>query len=407
MQRLVVKEFGPLKDIDLEIKDFMVFIGPNASGKSTLVNLIYFFQSLPARLVEVLIDSFGDKNLTPEMIPYNITYVYHNQYFPEKTHKTSLKFYFSEDFTLKLDFSKTSGQITPLPFLAIFNDNFKKLVADLFDLKIFFENKLDEEGNQEGFKSYKFLNTKNSFQKEIERIIDAKFSNLVNSSKVFIPENRNSNEGNWGEQIKSSSFYLQNFLNGERSFPQSVIEILKGVPFEYNRNEFGIKSENGDIFKFNTLSSGQKNAFWLVLVLFQKSMSNFENEYNNIIIEEPENHLFPNEQKSIIELTADLFNKNQTKIYLTTHSHYIIGAINILINAFRIGQLHADKVEKVIPKNLWLNKDNIFMGYLRDGKLENIYSESAEMFDHDVLTKTSAELNSNFDKLMEIEFEDA
>ena len=43
MQRIEVKNFGPLKDINLEIKDYMVFIGPQASGKSTLAKLIYFF----------------------------------------------------------------------------------------------------------------------------------------------------------------------------------------------------------------------------------------------------------------------------------------------------------------------------------------------------------------------------
>lgn len=43
MQRIEVKNFGPLKDITLDIKDYMVFIGPQASGKSTLAKLIYFF----------------------------------------------------------------------------------------------------------------------------------------------------------------------------------------------------------------------------------------------------------------------------------------------------------------------------------------------------------------------------
>ncbi|MFK7948849.1 MAG: AAA family ATPase, partial [Saprospiraceae bacterium] len=34
MQKLIIKNFGPIKDVKLEIKDFMVFIGPQASGKS-------------------------------------------------------------------------------------------------------------------------------------------------------------------------------------------------------------------------------------------------------------------------------------------------------------------------------------------------------------------------------------
>jgi len=42
MQRLIIKNFGSIKDLDMEIKDFMVFIGPQASGKSTIAKAVYF-----------------------------------------------------------------------------------------------------------------------------------------------------------------------------------------------------------------------------------------------------------------------------------------------------------------------------------------------------------------------------
>jgi predicted ATPase len=38
--QLTVKNFGPLSNIDLEMKDIMVFIGPQASGKSTLAKML-------------------------------------------------------------------------------------------------------------------------------------------------------------------------------------------------------------------------------------------------------------------------------------------------------------------------------------------------------------------------------
>ena len=40
MQRLVVKNFGPLKDIDIELKPINLIIGENGSGKSVLGKLI-------------------------------------------------------------------------------------------------------------------------------------------------------------------------------------------------------------------------------------------------------------------------------------------------------------------------------------------------------------------------------
>ena len=38
--KLIVKNFGPLKDIEIEVREMVTFIGAQASGKSTLAKLI-------------------------------------------------------------------------------------------------------------------------------------------------------------------------------------------------------------------------------------------------------------------------------------------------------------------------------------------------------------------------------
>ena len=42
--RLIVKNFGPLKDIDIEVREMVCLIGKQASGKSTLAKLIAIFE---------------------------------------------------------------------------------------------------------------------------------------------------------------------------------------------------------------------------------------------------------------------------------------------------------------------------------------------------------------------------
>ena len=42
--RLIVKNFGPLKDIDIEVRDFLCLIGKQATGKSTIAKLIAIFE---------------------------------------------------------------------------------------------------------------------------------------------------------------------------------------------------------------------------------------------------------------------------------------------------------------------------------------------------------------------------
>ena len=42
--KLIVKNFGPLKDIEIEVREMVTFIGAQASGKSTLAKLISIFE---------------------------------------------------------------------------------------------------------------------------------------------------------------------------------------------------------------------------------------------------------------------------------------------------------------------------------------------------------------------------
>jgi energy-coupling factor transporter ATP-binding protein EcfA2 len=46
MQKIIVKNFRQITSAEIEIKAFLVLIGEQASGKSTLAKLIYFFKSL-------------------------------------------------------------------------------------------------------------------------------------------------------------------------------------------------------------------------------------------------------------------------------------------------------------------------------------------------------------------------
>ena len=46
MQKIVIKNFGPIEDAEIDIKKILVLIGEQASGKSTIAKLIYFLNYL-------------------------------------------------------------------------------------------------------------------------------------------------------------------------------------------------------------------------------------------------------------------------------------------------------------------------------------------------------------------------
>ena len=44
MQRIEIQHLGPVQNLSMEIKDFNLLIGEQATGKSTVAKAIYFFR---------------------------------------------------------------------------------------------------------------------------------------------------------------------------------------------------------------------------------------------------------------------------------------------------------------------------------------------------------------------------
>lgn len=56
MNKIYIKQFGPVQEADIDIdKKMQVFIGTQASGKSTVCKVIYFCQKLEIK------NKFGSK----------------------------------------------------------------------------------------------------------------------------------------------------------------------------------------------------------------------------------------------------------------------------------------------------------------------------------------------------------
>ena len=44
MEQITIKNFGPIYNLEMDIKQINIFIGPHASGKTITSQLIYFFR---------------------------------------------------------------------------------------------------------------------------------------------------------------------------------------------------------------------------------------------------------------------------------------------------------------------------------------------------------------------------
>lgn len=92
MQKIELKNFGPIKNLNLEIKDFMLFIGPQASGKSTIAKTIFFFKSLNDDLVKLFLNEIEKvEDSQPINVFGKIVRQKYLDYFGSSTHLESFR----------------------------------------------------------------------------------------------------------------------------------------------------------------------------------------------------------------------------------------------------------------------------------------------------------------------------
>jgi predicted ATPase len=110
----------------------------------------------------------------------------------------------------------------------------------------------------------------------------------------------------------------------------------------------------------------------------------FETHSTNFILEEPEQNLFPSTQKSLVYYLFECINKNpEHRLTLTTHSPYVLYAINNCIMA----HLTQNKMIKSEADKLYCDKSKIDPSLisiyeLKNGKIQSIQQEDGLIGDN-------------------------
>ncbi len=123
-----------------------------------------------------------------------------------------------------------------------------------------------------------------------------------------------------------------------------------------------------------------------------------------IIIEEPEAHLYPNAQSSIVDLISIFFNvgDRQNAALVTTHSPYILGSINTHLLAGSIGPKNPEATSKITPD--WIDSKRAGAWLLQNGTATSIIDDELKIIQNEVIDGISGTINEAFDRLIDIKF---
>jgi predicted ATPase len=124
-------------------------------------------------------------------------------------------------------------------------------------------------------------------------------------------------------------------------------------------------------------------------------------------IEEPEAHLFPVSQRRLVEIFARLAAARDHRFLLTTHSPYILTAINTLIMAGNLIEERGDDIREEVLRIIGGNKlvrfEDVSAYTIKDGSLESILDDESRLIGSSVIDSVSDEFESVFDRLLELQ----
>jgi predicted ATP-dependent endonuclease of OLD family len=379
MQKIIIKNFGAIKEAEIDIPKTLVLIGEQASGKSTIAKLIYFFQELRDDFFEfaILSDKNNHMNLWQVIVvKFQIFFGDEEQfsdfevtYFYELEKQNYIKIFLSQEKKITGDFSdyfknsvSKAGLAIAKNNIMIFNqfidsaedskeiavnknqrDNFIKAVGikvnEMFN--IWYENILFIISGRNATVQYNDLFVKHLFtyvqnqikenknsiedkEQTVNEYLTMQFMERVSRVKTVFERNG----GTFASLLKSENKNVR-FQKAENK----ISEILKG---KYSSDKSGekIHLENGGFVRLSNASSGQQESIRILQDLFLVIL---QNQKVLRIVEEPEAHLFPIAQKQMVELLALMVNQNkENSLIVTTHSPYILSTFNNLLFASRV-----------------------------------------------------------------------
>ncbi len=440
MEKIIIKNFGPIKEVELEIKDINVFIGSTSSGKSTVAKLIAVFRN-SAELIytdnfDILLELLSD---------YNINYNIHdNTYIRYENNEYALQVK-NQKVISNLPIKELASAIEPIreimPVLAPLIKNLingKGSINQLYSLIILFVGQYDLEKiefqaqednerakrmrtllekikeNKDQFtnRSVSSLEETVSYIKELNEIV----FNLFDLGKtVYIPAERI-----LLSMIAESLFGLMNndiaiakcikdfgaqFESARKKLNHFSVPFLD-AEYRYSDKSNIIHFKDGAKIKLEQASSGIQSVIPLVLVV-EAMTSREQNRKNCFVIEEPELNLYPTVQKELVEFIIERINRAKDKLIITTHSPYVLTSLDNLIQASNAAKEHPElreKVAKTVAEEKWVDFDRVSCYFFENGTCRSTLDEENQTIGASNIDDVSEDLGKTFDQLLELKY---
>lgn len=421
-EKLTVKNFAGITDLEIEVKRINILIGPQASGKSVCAKLLFYFKNF---VWEIL--SFVENEQTKRSLNSNYSKKF-EEYFPPDSwgnQHFSIRYEIANIFIEVSRKQDTKGKIS-----FRYSDLLKQEFTDLGNLL-----KKAREQNYQQNAEYDNLDTLYStrffLRKRLVDFLDTSICREAAFNQLFIPAGRSffsilqsnifsflSSDnvvldpfmrefGSTYERFKHGGFSKDRLANQE--IQDEIDRLIENSLCGKHIQEKGkdvLEVADGRRINVANSSSGQQEILPLTIML--ATLPFLYTGRHTVYIEEPEAHLFPNAQRNVVELIATVFNsrKEQLQFFITTHSPYVLTAFNNLLQAGLLYQESSgdvqDKLEKIVSRYKSLDVSDLSAYVLMDGKCSSIVCPDTGLIDAKVIDSVSDDLAIEFEQLLNL-----
>jgi len=371
MDKLIVKNFGPLKEIDIDLNHLNIFIGENGSGKSVL-----------AKLITVIFNAFtfsDEKDFLKALDDFDINYI---------SPETRINLISQDDVFIAIEGESVFFHDKMRYINKIF-PSLGTVIEDLSTLLKNFENQSETDiaglnqlredlkinQNKYNIFSNKFTSKYIPAERNLVSLLNKSLSTLL-IAEVPIPK------------------YLLQFSSDFEKATDTIRELdLLNVKYSGN-GKHKIYYGEKDYLDLEHSSSGIQSA----LPMYITAKYFFEKEHT-VIIEEPEQNLFPKAQKETVEFLVA--NRKKSQLFMMTHSPYILTALNNLILANDVKEKKGiDAIKGIIDEGLCVPFENVAAYSIENGVSRRILEDEERLIGVNIIDGISDEVSNVFDRLL-------
>lgn len=432
INEITIKNFGPVKSAKLDLnKNFQIFIGVQASGKSTLCKVMYYCQKIRDYTLDFLTSEWQfTQNHKNEYFNNYVKYLTRQFMGCFGTTKHMRRFEIEYHFSTKrVSISLNDDGYVRFSFTKRLKDEILGLINETADLYL---NKLKSEVSS----FMDIIEALSVMKKHLSEKLNSIFEN--DKDIIYIPAGR-SLLATMSEQLQDvpvskMDLTMQEFILLIRAtrnkfgsrIPEMVKDYTKTIRGQVNnvaleqayelirrilKADYTSESDGEKIYfdechwvKLMYGSSGQQEALWILLLIYKIIL---EKTKTFIIIEEPEAHLFPVAQKDIMSLISLMVNTTGSSVVITTHSPYILTSMNILLYSEKVENNSVKRTGTVIPKNVRVAFDTLAAYKVGnfEPSMESLLDEESHMISTDYIDEVSKITNGELDLLIDMEIQ--